>query len=213
MQEGSHGLCVSLVGYGKRVVELGPATGYMSRAMTDNHCTVFGIEIDEEAAEQAREHCANVFVRDLDRLEDQARLPLWGADVIVAADVLEHLTDPVRCLRYVKRWLTPGGYVVASVPNVAHGSVRLALLAGHWDYQEHGLLDRTHLRWFTLDTLVPLFGDAGYAIEGIWRIDIPIEISEVPWPREDPWFVKLAGVLAEDPDALTYQYVVKTRPV
>ena len=85
-------------------------------------------------------------------------------DVIVFADVLEHLRDPERVLRSLAPFLARGGRVLASIPNVAHWSIRWRLLAGRWQYQDRGILDRTHLRFFTRETALALFASAGLAV-------------------------------------------------
>ena len=107
--------------------------------------------------------------------ETVAGLPLF--DVVVFADVLEHLVDPAAALELARSLLAPGGCVVASVPNVAHWSVRLDLLRGRFDYRELGIMDATHLRWFTAENLKRVFRSAGLEVEqyagsaGLWMSD------------------------------------------
>jgi 2-polyprenyl-3-methyl-5-hydroxy-6-metoxy-1,4-benzoquinol methylase len=203
---------VRLVGSGKRVLELGCATGYMSRALRDRGCTVVGIEIDEEAAERATEFCERVVVADLDRIDFERELGDERFDVVVAGDVLEHLKDPLSVLVAVKKHVEPGGYMVASVPNVAHGSVRLALLSGSFPYSERGLLDRTHLRFFTRESMEALFERAGFVIEHFERQECAIDASEVPYDeRAVP--AGLPEALSKDLDARTYQFLSVSYPV
>src|SRR5262249_30095248 len=146
------------------------ATGYMSRILRDRQCHVVGIEIDAAAAEKASQFCEQVIVGDLDRMKLDHKLRGDRFDVIVAADVLEHLKDPVSVLRALKNLLKSDGYVVASLPNVAHLSVRLALLSGRFPYGETGLLDSAHLRFFTRESVDELFDKAGFAIGQFHRI-------------------------------------------
>src|SRR6185436_7844996 len=97
-------------------------------------------------------------------LDEADALPLAPAslDCIVCADVLEHLRDPERALRLLLRYLAPDGLLVASIPNVRHASVLLPLLVeGRFRYQDEGILDRTHLRFFTLHEIVELLTRAG----------------------------------------------------
>lgn len=209
----AHDRILELIGAGKRVCELGPATGYLSaRIFGQGNELVAGVEIDAEAAGVAQRWFRTLYVRDLDTIHEDARLPIHSVDVLVAADVLEHLKQPERVLAHVREWMAPNGYLLASIPNVAHGAVRLALLAGTWPYSDVGLLDRTHLRFYTGATILDLFAGAGWSVEGMWRIGMPIEFCEVPWPREHPDFVRLAEMLSQDEDAITYQYIVKARP-
>lgn len=207
-----HGDVAHLVDEGSRVLELGPATGYMSTAFVKRGCAVVGIELDPEMAVRAEKVCERVIVGDLDTIDLEVELGEERFDAIVAADVLEHLKDPLAVLRSLRRFLTKDGYFVLSVPNVAHGSVRLALLGGHFDYRDIGLLDATHLRFFTLDSLVDLLDEAELGILELHRHELPLEASEVPF---DPDAVspQVREELERDPDARTYQFVVKAFPM
>jgi hypothetical protein len=111
-------------------------------------------------------------------------------------------------LRRVRQWLVPEGYVVASLPNVAHGAVRLALLDGRFDYTPEGLLDETHLRFFTHDTIKDLFHEAGFVVVETRRTHVGIFESEIPLRRED-FDPDVVARIEADHDATTYQFVVK----
>lgn len=208
----THADVVLLTGEDKRVLELGPAGGYMTRAFTERGCTVVGIEIDAESARRAAIHCERMIVGDLDTLDLERELGDDRFDVIVAADVLEHLKDPLGALQRLRGFLTDDGAFVLSVPNVAHGSVRLALLSGRFDYQEIGLLDRTHLHFFTHDSLAEMLDDAELGIVALNRHDLNLDASEVPFD-EGAVAPELRAALDADPDARTYQFVVKAVPM
>ncbi|MGN6586323.1 MAG: class I SAM-dependent methyltransferase [Solirubrobacterales bacterium] len=207
-----HADVVQLAGDAERVLELGPATGYMSRAFAERGATVVGIEIDPEMASRAEEFCSRVIVADLDTLDLDAELGEERFDAIVAADVIEHLKDPLGALKRLRRFLTPEGAFVISVPNVAHGSVRLALLEGHFDYQDIGLLDSTHLRFFTRESLEELLDEAELGLAVRHRHELNLDVSEVPF---DPEAVppELREALEHDPEARTYQFVLKAIPM
>jgi 2-polyprenyl-3-methyl-5-hydroxy-6-metoxy-1,4-benzoquinol methylase len=207
-----HADVVKLVDKGSRVLELGPAGGYMSRAFVERGCSVIGIELDAEMALKAEAFCERVIVGDLDQLDLDAELGDDRFDAIVAADVLEHLRDPLRALERLHDFLRPDGCFVISFPNVAHGSVRLALLSGHFDYQEIGLLDSTHLRFFTRQSFEELLDDAELGLAVMHRHELNLDASEVPF---DPEVVPAAvrEQLEADADARTYQYVVKALPM
>jgi O-antigen biosynthesis protein len=207
-----HADVVRLVGADKRVLELGPATGYMTRVLRERGCTVVGIEIDKQMAERADEFCERVIVGDLDTLDLAAELGDERFDVIVAADVLEHLKDPLGVLTQLRRFLEPDGSFVISVPNVAHGSVRLALLTGHFDYRDIGLLDSTHLRFFTRESFEKLLDEAELGLAELHRHELNLDVSEVPFDV-DAVPSTLRESLETDPDSLTYQFVVKTVPM
>jgi 2-polyprenyl-3-methyl-5-hydroxy-6-metoxy-1,4-benzoquinol methylase len=206
-----HSRVIALVGENKSVLELGCSTGYMSAALQSHGCRVVGVERDPTAAGEAAMRCSRVLQADLDQVDLEEELAGHSFDVVVAADVLEHLRDPGRVLTTLRRLLLPGGHIVASVPNVAHGSVRLALLSGRFSYTDRGLLDRTHLRFFTRDTLERLFDEAGFVITALERIEAPIDGTEVKF---DPELAPdgLMASLREDPEATTYQFVVVARP-
>jgi 2-polyprenyl-3-methyl-5-hydroxy-6-metoxy-1,4-benzoquinol methylase len=202
---------VRLVGRARRVLELGPATGYMSKMLRDRDCAVVAVELDADMAAQAARFCERVIVADLDTIDLEAQLGEDRFDVIVAADVLEHLKDPLGLLRRLRRFLAPEGCFVASLPNVAHASVRLALLQGSFSYRDLGLLDRTHLRFFTHDSIGQLFDEAELAVVEIHREEAPVSVADAPvdlsaLPAE------LIQQLEQDPDARTYQFVVKALP-
>jgi len=206
--DSTHARVVRLVGNDRRVLELGPATGHMTRVLRDRGCAVVGIEVDPGMANLAARYCERVVVADLDILDLDAELGSDRFDVIVAADVLEHLKDPLSALRRLRNFLNVGGYFVASLPNVAHGSVRMALLQGHFDYQSVGLLDTTHLRFFTRESIGQLFDEAELAVAEIFHQELNMDASEV---RFDAGHVP-AGILEElagDPEARTYQFVIK----
>jgi hypothetical protein len=131
--------------------------------------------------------------------------------VLVFGDVLEHLKDPQRALERFKPFLDPGGHVVASIPNIAHGSVRLALLRGRFRYRSLGLLDNTHLRFFTRETVEEVFGGAGFLISEVKRtrqdvFDTEIDVDEGEIPEE------VVRLVRSDPEAFTYQFVLTAHP-
>lgn len=213
LESGSvHADVVGLVGDASRVLELGPATGYMSRVLSARGSTVVGIEIDPEMAERAGEFCERVIVGDLDTLDLETELGDEQFDAIVAADVIEHLKDPLKAITRLREFLKPDGCFVISVPNVAHGSVRLALMSGHFDYQDIGLLDSTYLRFFTRETLEQLLDEAELGLVELRRHELNLDASEVSF---DPAAVsaEMRDRLEADPDARTYHFVVKAIPM
>jgi 2-polyprenyl-3-methyl-5-hydroxy-6-metoxy-1,4-benzoquinol methylase len=201
---------VPLVEPGEHVLDLGCATGWQARLLVERGCTVVGVEVDAEAAVRAMAWCERVVVCDLDLADLADELEHERFDVVAAGDVLEHLRDPVRVLHSVASLLRPDGRIVASVPNVAHGSVRLALLGGTFDYADAGLLDRTHLRFFTATTVRELFTSAGWTIERLDRIEVPID-QGVPYDtRALP--AGIEALVAAMPEATSFQFVVVARP-
>ncbi len=164
----THRLVIEEVPSGSRVLELGCATGYLGKVLTrEKGCRVLGIEIDAEAIAW----CADTYEATVvANLNDPSSLD-WGAlgsfDAIVASAVLEHLVDPEAVLRLAADRLRPGGVVVANLPNIAHWTIRMALLRGRWEYTDYGILDRTHLRFYTLRSAHELFESCGLGVERI----------------------------------------------
>ena len=147
-----------------RVLEVGCATGFMAEYLTRRlACRVTGVERDPEAARIATGRCERLIVGDVEEPDLIARCA-GEYDTIVFADVLEHLRDPEAVLRSLARYLVPGGRVLASIPNVAHWSIRCRVLAGRWNYQDRGILDRSHLRFFTRRSAHALFARAGLTV-------------------------------------------------
>ncbi len=207
-QNNSHTLMVELVGGTKRVLDVGCATGYLARALVERGCTVVGVEMDEAAAEEARPHLEQLVVGDIGKMDLAEAVGHARFDVVVFGDVLEHLHDPLAVLRAARAVLAEGGSVVASMPNIAHGSVRLALMAGRFDYQELGLLDHTHLRFFTRASIEELFRSAGMVPIDVRRttagfFDTPVPVSEAEFSGE------IVDAVLADPESATYQFVLR----
>lgn len=162
----THKQVIQWVPRGARVLELGCAGGYIGRILIeDKHCTVTGVDNDRAAADQAARKGLSMRVGSL---EDEAfRNSIEGPfDVVIAADVLEHLADPAPVLAHFVRWLGPNGQAIIAVPNIATWSMRARLFFwGDFEYQETGILDRTHLHFFTWHTLHRLVESQGWKIE------------------------------------------------
>lgn len=193
-----------------RILDVGCGAGQLGYYLKRRQpCRVSGIEVVEAVAEQARPVLDEVFVGDV---EEIVRTPPGERfDCIVCADVLEHLREPGQVLEALREgWLAPGGVVVASVPNVRHWSVIRQLLEGRWDYVDAGLLDRTHLRFFTRTNLYFLFAQAGYQILS-WRAT---RLGDVGFPRQLLAPLGEAGLRVQtlEPEAQDYQYLVVARP-
>ena len=204
----SHGIALRLIGRDRRVLDVGCATGYMCERLTETGCQVVGVDADQLALEQARKWCEQVVLSDLD-LDGLRNVPADPRfDAILFGDVLEHLRDPLPVLRQAIGLLAPAGFVVVSVPNVAHAAVRLALLQGRWNYSRVGLLDSTHLRFFTRSSLLDLLREAGLGVETIERTVAPWNATEI---QIDQSLVppEVVRSLELDREATTYQFVAK----
>ncbi len=158
---GVHMKALNLVGHNKKVLEIGCATGTMSKRLAQNGCEVIGIEIDEDSAKIAKNYCRDVLTCDVETI---GHLPYSDFDFILLLDVLEHLRSPLESLINLKAYLKKGGYIIVSIPNVANWRVRWDLLFGRFEYTEYGILDRTHLRFFNENSARELLRDAGFDI-------------------------------------------------
>src|SRR5262245_51350898 len=199
-------------GAGRRLLDVGAGEGILSRPLTDQGWRVTAIEADHEAAKAGAPHCERMIVASAD-----GPLPDLGGpfEAIVCADITEHLADPPATLRRLIPHLAPGGVVVVSIPNVAHLWIRLGLLAGRFDYADRGILDRTHLRFFTRRSVLALLADAALTVERCTATPVPI--YQVVPPR---WHGRgLAAIHALSafvarglPRLFAYQFVVLARP-
>ena len=149
------------------VLEIGCGTGNTLRYLKKQGTReTFGIELDSTMAKIAMNHVDHVTVGDIESMEWPFPDKLF--DCIILGDVLEHLLDPWSVLRTLSESLISGGQIVASLPNVRFYGVSIPLLLkGRWTYTEEGILDRTHLRFFTRKTAIELIASAGFEIRKV----------------------------------------------
>jgi 2-polyprenyl-3-methyl-5-hydroxy-6-metoxy-1,4-benzoquinol methylase len=207
----AHAFALDMVGHSKRVLELGSAAGHLTRVLIERRCDVVAIEIDPEAA-IALEDITQCIVGDLSDPTVIVKAAEEGPfDVVLAGDVLEHLPDPVAVLRVCREVLTPSGYVVISLPNIAHADIALSLVNGRFDYNDFGLLDRTHLQFFTRETIDELLLHAGFQMIDLRRVLRPVFETELGLDPADfpPMLVEHA---LASPEAETYQFVLRAVP-
>jgi 2-polyprenyl-3-methyl-5-hydroxy-6-metoxy-1,4-benzoquinol methylase len=170
----SHSQIVKQCGEGRglRLLDIGCARGHLSAALASQGWQVTGIEYDAADAAIAQENGIDVIVGTA---EDAMEAMNEKFDVIVFADVLEHFVHPEDVLSQARTLLAPGGRVVISIPNVAHLSVRLQLLMGSFNYTDRGILDRTHLHFYTKKTLQEMIVGAGLDTIYIGATPAPVE--------------------------------------
>lgn len=212
--QSSHSIVIRWLGegHGRRVLDVGAADGLMSRKLTERGWRVTGIEGDAALAQAGARHCERMITANLDKEIPEAGGPF---DAIVFGDVLEHLVDPLRVLVELDRALSADGFVVISVPNIAHLYIRLLLLVGRFDYVDRGILDNTHLRFFTARSLRALIADAGLVIERFTATPAPL--YQVLPPSWHTWWIAVThnvnAVIARAlPRLLGYQFIVLARP-
>jgi len=175
-------MLADLVPVGSRVLDVGCGTGSVSRRIADTRdAKITGIEPDSCRAAAARARGLEVYQEPFTPALVERLEPF---NVILFADVLEHVADPGSFLQFARCALLPGGRVVASVPNVAHWTVRLDLLCGRFDYQPVGIRDATHLRWFTAETVRLLFESSGLRVISLQHtagVGLPDYAKRRPW--------------------------------
>lgn len=151
----------------RTILDIGCGRGLLGRGIRERIGSVelLGIEMDPERAREAGAHYDRVIVEDATTWVPD--IPRESIDVLVFADVIEHVADPKSLLSRFLPWLSPSGVVILSVPNIRYQKILKELAEGHFRYGEEGILDRTHLRFFTRESMLELFGDAGLWVESV----------------------------------------------
>jgi O-antigen biosynthesis protein len=198
------------------VLDVGCAVGYIGEFLRRSRPAPWlaGIEIDARAAEQARPHYDQVIVGSID---DPA---VWSqlhqkVDAMIFGDVLEHTADPIVVLRLARPKLSDDGKIVVSIPNIGYLKVRLRILLGNFDYEDWGIMDRTHLRFFTLKTAQEMLRQAGFSIvhrEGVHGYPLPEGLNPAAqlWARSKR---QLRGWLTGlRPTVFAYQFILVAVP-
>ena len=209
----SHGQITRLVRQLGRapVLDVGAAQGMLGQMLADANLPIDALEPNPAWAEAARPYYRNVFNC---AIETTNGLPERYA-VVICGDVLEHTADPVAALRKLMGYATEDAAFVVSLPNVAHLFVRLVLLFGYFPRMERGILDRTHLHYFTRATALDTLRDAGLRVERVSATPVPLDQV---WPRwRGTWLLRLLMVAQRPlvrllPRLFGYQWVFVARP-
>jgi 2-polyprenyl-3-methyl-5-hydroxy-6-metoxy-1,4-benzoquinol methylase len=175
------------------------------------HCV--GVDIDPKYVELAERYCDRCMTLDIDNAAESFWQSVGDRDCWIFGDALEHFKDPWAVLRKVRSILPEHGCVVACLPNAQHWSLQAKLNVGEFRYQDSGLLDRTHLRWFTRKTMIELFQQTGFVVKtGKPRIfNEPNREQVLPYIQA---LAKALGANAEEVvrDSIALQYVVRAIP-
>lgn len=195
---------------GKSVLDIGTAGGILGKQLVHSGLKLIGIEALPEYAEAARPYYSSLVCQNIENVPDDF---IANQDIVVCADVLEHLVDPEVVLARLVRLQKPQTQFLISVPNVANLWIRLNLLFGKFDYRENGIMDRTHLHFYTRRTFKELLRQAGLTL-------LELKVTPLPLNRLSAFFLNnrlgrtihwiLAALTRLFPTLLGYQFVART---
>lgn len=200
---------------GSEVLEFGPAHGRMTKYLCQElKCSVDIVELDPEsgadAAQYARYTCLGPEDGNIETGIWKKKFSQKQYDAIVFTDVLEHLHNPKQALKDCLFFLKDDGAILCSVPNVAHSSIILGLLQGHFRYTDTGLLDRTHVHFFTEESFTEMITECGYYIAYEHAIVVPVGANELPFTY-DGVCKDVENSLRQRPNGETYEYIFELR--
>ena len=187
-----------------KILDVGCGEGSFSLSMKKKfNAEVWGVEINKSASEIAKQNIDKILAGEILTVIDI--IPNGYFDCIVFNDVLEHMVDPYAVLEKVKVKLTPVGVIVCSIPNVRHINVlKKLLIEGQWKYEDEGIIDKTHLRFFTKKSIVDMFNNLDFRI-------IRIEgINETKWWKFLPINILTLGLMS-DARYIQFSCVVKPK--
>jgi len=207
-------LVAEIVGERKRVLDLGCGAGELAQVLSRRECDIVGIDVNPVAVEEARKYCTRAVVADVDGASLSELIGEQAFDVIVLSDVIQYLRQPTRLLDGARDLLCEGGCVVAVIPNVSHGAIRLALLGGQFDRHDDSN-DEAGLGHFTAKTIDELFLSAGYRIDSLVRASLPIfdQTDSVPRIEREDFDPAVVAEIERDPESQTLQFVVRAIPL
>ncbi|HNR84115.1 methyltransferase domain-containing protein [Ottowia sp.] len=200
---------------GARVLDLGCGSGAIGRFLAARDGAgagpIDGLTLSHDEARRAAPHYRRVEVADLESCDLPARFAPGSYDVVVCADVLEHLRQPQRVMDQCRRLLAADGRALLSVPNAGYVGLVAELMAGEFRYRPEGLLDDTHLRFFTRQSLRRFLADQGWTMDSLETVQRALPESEfrIAFDTLPP---AVARHLLALPDALTYQFIIVSRP-
>ena len=195
------------------VLDIGCSTGMLGRYLAlEKGCIIDGVDIDEKALENCSPIYRKTVITNLETDDFTDYFTQESYDFIVVADVIEHLNDPIKLLLQLKLLIKPYGEIIFSIPNITHIAAALELLLGNFNYRQQGLLDSTHLRFYSYENLVNKLANSGlyaWEVDAVYKdlgeTEFGIEQSKI-FPKE--W---LEALIESRPDALVYQWIVTTK--
>jgi 2-polyprenyl-3-methyl-5-hydroxy-6-metoxy-1,4-benzoquinol methylase len=210
----SHIKMIDLVEPNSRVLEIGCANGFMSAKMKEKGCVVTGVELDSDFAKKAKENLREVVIGNIED-ENVLKAIKGKFNHIMFGDILEHLTDPFKVVKSLLSSLSPQGTIIASLPNICIWWMRRDMLRGRFLYTDTGLLDRTHLRFFSYCTAKQFFNDLNLDIKDIFITsnDYPLKQRLIKlMPRFTRSFERFGDTLAKKrPNLFGFHFVFVVR--
>ncbi|MCU1279810.1 MAG: glycosyl transferase family 2 [bacterium] len=191
------------------VLDLGCGPGALGGVLEAKRCTVDGVEANAEAAALAAPHYRRVVVADLESKALATQFADDRYDYIVCADVLEHLRHPEQLVAQLPSLLKPSGRILLSIPNVSYAGLVGALITGEFTYRSEGLLDATHLRFFTRKSLLRWIEECGLHVTAVDTVGMPLNQSEFAGDQLESLPPAVLRTILAQPDALTYQFIVE----
>ncbi len=193
-----------------KILDVGTATGMLARLCSNKSLRFFGVEMNADWAQVASSFYEKIWVQSIDVMDEEL---LKGYNAVILGDVLEHLSVPEVVLKKLVNLQTSDSIFLISVPNVANFWVRLNLLFGSFDYADRGILDRTHLRFFTRKTLIGMVENAGLKVISIQVTPIPLELVSTFFitPPGKALHAVFAWLTFLFPTLLGYQFVVEAK--
>lgn len=174
-------LIINQIKRGSTVLEFGPANGRMTRYLKEAlDCSVYLVEIDEKAGKEASVYAEDLLIDDIETYSWLNKYEKLRFDYITFADVLEHLRDPEQVLIHAKGLLKQDGSILLSVPNLAHNAVLINLINNEFEYNKVGLLDNTHIHFFTRNSLENMMNRVGLVVSKRYATYTPVEGTEIP---------------------------------
>ncbi len=198
-----------------KILDVGCSAGYFGEFLIkEKNAAVDGIEYNPDDARVAKKVLNNVYTFDLDSSNWPKELLKNKYDFILFGDVLEHLKNPGEVLEKFRKLLSKKGRVIISIPNIAHVSIRLEILNGSFEYEKLGIIDETHLKYFTFKSFSRLLSDAGYKVIDYDQTTIPVSkdvinkyLQSVGLKATNSFYKEMSK-----PEALAFQYKFIAEP-
>lgn len=191
---------IDLVQSNSNILEIGCATGFMGGYLKKHkNCKVTGVELREEEANIAKKHLDNVIIGNIEETEIQDNI-IGKYDIILASALVQQLKDPKKTTTQWKKFLKKDGYLLITASNIAHWTTRKEILLGNFSYEDYGLMDDAHLRFYTINSFKKLIEDSGYKI-----INFKIDPVGGGYP-------KISSIMSNiSPGLFTYQMLIKAK--